>query len=299
MNKVAIIAEYNPFHNGHVFQLQEAKKRFPNEKILIILSGKFVQRGEISLMPFKLKKEYALKHGADEVVELPFSYATQAAHVFAQGAVDTAILHGADKIFFGSESNDVTKMEQIAQIQKQNPQEYKISLRFFLKQGFSFPKSNALALKEISGTNFELPNDILGMEYIKHIVFNDLPIKAYSLKRTIDFHAEITIDNKFASASLIRQMIKNGDNVKQFSPVEFNFPIDYIENHYFEFQEIVRRMPKEELGMIKLISEGMENLFKKHVESADYETFVNTTNSKRYTSSRIKRVMLYVLLQIK
>ncbi|MBY7705733.1 nucleotidyltransferase family protein, partial [Vibrio harveyi] len=85
---IAIIAEYNPFHNGHIYQLNYVKKHFPNEKIVVILSGKYTQRGELAVADFETRKQFALKFGADEVIKLPFKYATQAAHIFAQGAIE-------------------------------------------------------------------------------------------------------------------------------------------------------------------------------------------------------------------
>ena len=121
---VAIIAEYNPFHNGHIYQLKEAKRRWPNDKIIIIMSGEYVQRGEYAIASFEERKKYALKYGADEVIELPFEYATQAAHIFAKGAVLQAVKEGADKLFFGSESDDPKRLMTISKAIKDNEDQY-------------------------------------------------------------------------------------------------------------------------------------------------------------------------------
>ena len=294
---VAIIAEYNPFHNGHIYQLQEAKKRWPNEKIIIIMSGKYVQRGEYAVASFAERKKYALQYGADEVIELPFEYATQAAHIFAKGAVLEAYKAGADKLFFGSESNDANKLMEIAKIIKNHENEYNRVLKKFLKQGYAFPKAAAESLSKLIGNPITLPNDILGLEYCKTIIYENLPILPVSLKRTIDFHSQKT-QKEFASASLIRKMIYESKDVSKYTPMKFNKPIKRIEDQYSRFQEIVKNTPASELAKNQMISEGMENLFKKNIDASSYEEFINRVNSKRYTSSRIKRVILYVLLNI-
>lgn len=294
---VAIIAEYNPFHNGHIYQLQEAKKRWPNDEIIIILSGKYVQRGEYAVASFEERKKIALKYGADKVVELPFEYATQAAHFFAKGAVLKACQLGADKLFFGSESNDPQKLMQIAKAIKDNEKEYNHELKKFLKLGYSFPKAAAESLTKLIGKPISLPNDILGLEYCKTIINANLKMIPYTLKRTVEFHSEKP-NNKFASASYIRKLIYQNKDVSKYTPMKFEKHIPRIEDRYLEFQEIIKKTPAEELAKNKMISEGMENLFKKHIDAPNYNEFINRTNSRRYTSSRIKRTMLYVLLGI-
>ncbi len=296
---IAIIAEFNPFHNGHIYLLKKTKELFPNDEITIIMSGKYVQRGEIAILPFEQRKELAIKYGASKVIELPFEYATQAAHIFASGAIDIVNQNKIDKLIFGSESNDVNRLMRIAHYIYDNEDEYNVLLRKNLKKGNSFPKSANNALKEIANEDISLPNDILGFEYVKAIVRNKYDITPYSIKRTIPFHS-INPHHQYASASYIRELIFNDKDVSMYTPAHINNKkIDRIENHYSEFQKIVNDWSAQELSQIKLISEGMENLFKKHIHASTYDEFVSLCNSKRYTSSRIKRVMLYVLLKIK
>ena len=295
---IGIIAEYNPFHNGHKYQLKKAKEMFPDEKIIIIMSGKYVQRGEIAVASFEDRKNEALKWGADQVIELPFEYATQAAHIFAQGAVKIAYENKIDKLLFGSESNDPQQLLLIARTIKEREADYNKVLKQNLKQGFSFPLSSAAALSSLIGRPITLPNDILGLEYCKAIINNNYPIEVFTIQRTVGFHSEVP-SSEFASATYIRNLIYQKKDISKYSPMKIKEPIDRIENYYPEFQKIVRDTPAEELAKIKLISEGMENLFKKHIDAPTYDEFVNRTNSRRYTSSRIKRVMLYVLLKIK
>lgn len=295
---IAIIAEYNPFHNGHKYQIEYVKKNFPNDEIIIIMSGKYVQRGELAIASFEQRAAAALAAGADRVIELPFEYATQAAHIFAQGAMKIVAENKIDKLIFGSESNDINALLEIAEAIYYNEERYNSLLKANLKKGASFPNSAAAALQTLLGKSITMPNDILGLEYVKAIVFNNYPIKVYSLSRTIAFDASEP-QNQFASASLLRKMIFNQEDISNYSPMRFTNIPDRIENYYPQFQTIIKNTPACELAQIQLVSEGMENLFKKHIDAPNYETFVNRANSKRYTSSRIKRVMLYILLGIK
>jgi cytidyltransferase-like protein len=296
---IAIITEFNPFHNGHIYLLEKTKKLFPFDEIIIIMSGKYVQRGEISIATFSERKKIALKYGASKVIELPFKYATQAAHIFAQGAIEIIHKNKIDKMIFGSESNDVNRLIKIARSIYENEDKYNLLLKKNLKKGFSFPKSANNALIEITNEDISLPNDILGFEYVKAIIRNKYNITPYSIKRTIPFHST-KVKSKYASASYIRELIMTNKDASMYTPMRIDIKeIDLIEDHYYEFQEIVNTLTAEELSKIQLISEGMENLFKKHINAKSYDEFVSLCNSKRYTSSRIKRVMLYVLLQIK
>lgn len=294
---VAIIAEYNPFHNGHIYQLKEAKRRWPNEEIIIIMSGKYVQRGELAISSFEERSKFAIKYGATRVIELPFEFATQAAHIFAQGAMEIINKEGIDKVFFGSESNEPKRLMLISKTIHKHKDKYNKKLKEFLKMGYSFPKSAGASLEVLIGNPITLPNDILGLEYCKAIVENKYNIEPFTLKRTIAFHSEVP-STKFASASYIRNLIFDKQDVSMYTPMTFESIPERIEDHYKEFQDIVINTPAEQLANIKLISEGMENLFKKHIHSSSYKGFIEKTNSRRYTSSRIKRVMLYVLLGI-
>lgn len=145
-----------------------------------------------------------------------------------------------------------------------------------------------------------MPNDILGLEYVKTIINNNYDINIYCIDRQVGFHSDLIIDN-ITSASHIRKMIFNNDeNYKKFTPMRFDKLPDRIENHFDDFKKIVKNLSNDELSKIQMMSEGMENLFKKNIDKVNsYDDFVSLCNSKRYTSSRIKRVMLYTLLGIK
>lgn len=295
---IAIVAEYNPFHNGHIYQINYVKEKFPGEKIHIILSGNYVQRGEIAIASFDKRKKIALEYGADYVHELEFEYASQAAHIFAKGALAKINSLKIDKLIFGSETNDINEFINIAKIIKENQSKYQLFLKENLKKGFSFPKASSLASEKITGKYFKMPNDILGFEYVKQIIFNNYKITAFCHKRTNDYKSNKPI-GKYVSSSLIRKMIFEGKDVSKYTPMIFDQKPIRIEDLYFDFQTIIFNKTSQELRQFKLVSEGIENLFKKHINEKTYDDFIGKVNNKRYTSSRIKRIILYILLGIK
>lgn len=300
IQRVGIVAEYNPFHNGHIFQINWIKNKWPKAKIVVILSGKYVQRGEIAIASFYERSRICKEYGVDEVYELDFWHATQAAHVFAQGAIDKLYEVKVDAIVFGSETNNANAFKQVANLIYSNETKYYSLLRQEMKKGYSFPKANEIVCQDIVGKSFKMPNDILGLEYVKAIIKNQYNIEIYCIKRNVGFNSD-EINGNITSASHIRKMIfENNNEYQKFTPMKFNKIPDRIENYFEDFKKIVNKLTNEELKNIHLISEGMENLFKKNINLAStYDEFVSLTNSKRYTSSRIKRAMLYVLLQIK
>ncbi|RIV16764.1 nucleotidyltransferase [Mycoplasmopsis gallopavonis] len=299
--KIGIVVEYNPFHNGHIYQLNWIQKNFYNPKITVAMSQKYSQRGEIICVSYNQRKRIAKKYGVNKFVKLPVEISAQAAHIFAREAVLKLAKKGIEFLVFGSETGDVNLFLTIAKTIKNNRQEYNRLVKYYLKQGGnSFPRATNLALSELVGHDISMPNDILGLEYVKTIVDFDLPITPIAIKRTIDFHAEQT-NNNFASASLIRKMLLQNQNVSEYTPMKIvKIPQKrLIENTYPRFQKIIKNTSVEKLRELKMISEGIENLFKKQIDKPNYASFIEACVSKRYTASRIKRTYLFVLLGIK
>ncbi|WP_029513565.1 nucleotidyltransferase [Mycoplasmopsis primatum] len=292
---VGIIVEYNPFHNGHIRQIKWIKEKFPDEKIIAVMSNKFTQRGDLAVASFAKRAKIAKKYGVDKVLKLPFEETAQAAHIFAYNAVMKLYEKGKiDKLVFGSEIDNVDLMVDIATMLKEKNDEFYEKVRFLQKRDkISFPKASALAIKEISGHSFEMPNDILGFEYIKVIVNNNLPIKVYSIKRNIDFNSLEPQDN-YASATLLRSMIYDGLDISQYSPMTFDSIPKHINSYYESFQKKVLSS-KDKIKKIPVVSEGIENLLFKNISMPTYELFVEACTSKRYTASRIKRIMAWVI----
>ena len=167
MKSVGIICEYNPFHNGHLYHLQKVKEMFPNLPIVLILAGNFTQRGIPSILDKWDKTEIALHYGIDLVIELPFSFATQSADIFAYGAIRLLSLLQVDYLVFGSESNNIEQLTKLLPIV--NSAKYQELVRIYQKQGNNYPTSLNLALKELAGFSLTTPNDLLGFSYIKEI----------------------------------------------------------------------------------------------------------------------------------
>ncbi|AZG68970.1 nucleotidyltransferase [Mycoplasma struthionis] len=296
--RVGLIAEFNPFHNGHIYLINKIKELYPGCEIIVALSCDYVQRGELACVSFEKRKQIALEYGVSEVYELDFLTSTQAAHIFAEGSIKLLNTKKIDALVFGvSDTDDINKYIYAANAIKNNLETYNQNLKKVLKQGKSFISAAYESLGLLIGEE-NIPQDILGLEYTKYIVFNNLNIKLNCVKRTAS-HGSLEVNNQYASATKIRQMIENGEDVSMYTPMKIEYPFLKIEDKYPEFQEIVRSLDNTELAKIKLMSEGMENLFKKHIEAKNYNDFVEACTSKRYSHSRIKRVMLYTLLKIK
>ncbi|VEU76268.1 nucleotidyltransferase [Mycoplasmopsis columboralis] len=298
--KIGVVAEYNPFHNGHIYQLNWIKKQFPNSRIYVAMSYRYSQRGEFICMSWNKRKKYAKKYGANKFIKLKMNISSQAAHIFARESVLKLAKKGINYLVFGSEIGDATYLVNIATILKNNNAQYNQLVKKYLKQkGLSFPRATNLALQELTNEDISMPNDILGIEYIKTIVNENLNIVPIALKRTIDFHAQETVNN-FASATKLREMIKSKQDISKYTPVKISdIKFKDIASTYQRFQKIISKTPAKEIAKYKMISEGMENLFKKQINSPDYESFIKNCTSKRYTSARIKRAYLFVLHKIK
>lgn len=299
MLKIGLIAEFNPFHNGHKYLINQIKKQFKDCFLVVALSDDYNQRGEITIANFKERKLAALSNGVDKVIKLDLLSSTQAAHVFAKGAIDLLLKENIDILCFGvsDENADINTYITSAQQIKDNKIKYDQILKEYLNKGFSYAYSTLESLKKISNSKY-IPKDILGFEYTKYIINNNLSIKPFCFKRTIDSAAKHS-DGIYATGSYIRKLINNGLDYSKYTDMVIRQPIAKIEDLYSKFQQIVFSSSQSELSQILLMDEGMENLFKKNIYADSYEKFVNLCVSKRYTKSRIKRVILYTILDIK
>lgn len=206
-----IIAEYNPFHNGHKYQLETCRQMTGADYTIIAISGNFMQRGTPAILNKYLRAEMALLNGADLVLEIPAFYACGSAEFFAKGAVSLLDKLGVvDYLCFGSEHGDTNGLYQIARLLAEEPQSYKECLSAKLSQGLSFPAARAQALSQYPDFNEEIltsPNNILGMEYIKALLLRNSPIKPVTVKRLgADYH-EKEMDTLHSSALAIRHAV--------------------------------------------------------------------------------------------
>ena len=213
---LGIIAEYNPFHNGHLYQIQKAKEQTNADYVVAVMSGNFVQRGNTSIVNKWAKAEMALQNGVDLVIELPVLYATSSAENFADGAVKLLdSLKIVDFLSFGSETPNIQALDHLADILYNEPKEYKALLSIELDKGLSFPKAreNALMIylndqKNVK-TILSSPNNILAIEYLKALKRINSKIKPYTIGRFEADYNSRQFNGNIASSTAIRNIVKN------------------------------------------------------------------------------------------
>ena len=321
MEKVlGIVAEYNPFHNGHLYHLQESKKITDSNYTIAVISGNFTQRGNTSIVDKWEKANMAIKNGVDLVIELPLVYSISSAENFADGAIKILnSLNIVDYISFGAETNNISLLDKIATILYEEPKKYKELLSKNLDLGLSFPKAREIALISYLDNNndkeildeLSKPNNILGIEYLKALKKYKSSISPICVKRFKAGYNDLDVQNNIASASSIRNIIleNNFEELKKLIPnVSYDILIKNIENknyvkdiNIFEKQIIynLRKMSLEEISNLPDVSEGLEHLIKTAaISSNNLNDLINSIKSKRYTLSRINRILLYSLLNI-
>lgn len=319
MSKVlGIIAEYNPFHNGHLYHLQKSLQVTDSSYSVAIVSGNFTQRGSTSLVDKWTKAEIALKNGIDLVLELPLLYSISSAENFAEGAIKILdSLKVVDYISFGSESGDISTLNMIADVLYKEPKAYKNILSHELSKGLSFPKAreNALLmyLNDIRKFSNVLssPNNILGIEYLKALKKYKSNIIPVTIERYNSNYHDTSYRGNVASATAIRNIVKNNgwDILRKvvpentFSILLENIKVGHVvpDLSVFEKQIIynLRKMSIQEIAQLPDVSEGLENAIKNAANSCNSVIeFLNIIKSKRYTNTRLQRILVYALLGI-
>ena len=319
MGKVlGIVCEYNPFHNGHLYHLEELKKITGSNYSIAIMSGNFTQRGSTAIIDKWSRAETALKAGIDLVIELPTLYAISSAENFADGAIHILdSLKIVDYVGFGAETSDIDVLDNIADVLYNEPRAYKTLLSHELNKGISFPKAreNALLIYLNNIRKYvnvvSAPNNILGIEYIKALKKYKSIINPISIARFEAGHNDLSYHSNIASGTTIRNIIKNGnfDILRRLVPEStYSILMDNIKQTHivpdlsvFERQIFynLRKMSIEEIRNLPDVTEGLEFSIKKAANSCNsiYE-FLNIIKSKRYTSTRLQRILLYSLLGI-
>lgn len=291
MDAIGIVCEYNPFHNGHIYHIQKVKELFPDSILILCLNGYFLERGDISILSKEDKTQIALEHGVDLVIELPLFYGTQSADYFAEASIQLLWAIGITHLVFGSETTNIDYFTKIAIAQL--AEEFTIETT---KRGESYPKRLNLALQE---TNKFEPNDLLAISYIKAILKNNYSIKPVAIKRTNSYHDTISCDS-IISASNIREKIRQNVNITNYLPKKANENLKQVDFQLFFFLLKAKILTDHHLEDIMDVTEGLENKLKKeiiHVNS--FEELIEALKSKRYTYSRIKRMLVHILLGIK
>jgi len=320
MSKVlGIIAEYNPFHNGHLYHLNESKKITNSNFTIVVISGNFTQRGEPAIIDKWSRAKSALLCGADLVIELPVLYAISSAENFADGAIKILnSLNIVNYLSIGTETKDLSVLNNIATVLNNEPQIFKNELTKQLNNGLSYPKAreNALMMYFDYDKKYEniitTPNNILGIEYLKSLQKHKSNIVPYNIKRIEVQHNSTSFSNNIASGSAIRNILMNNkvENLSKFLPpesysilnqnIECGHIVKSLQSYEKQIIYALRKMDITEIANLPDVSEGLENAIKKATNSCNNLTdLINSILSKRYTATRIQRILLYALLNIK
>ena len=319
-NVLGIICEYNPFHNGHLFHLNESKKITNSDYSVAVISGNFTQRGEPSIVSKWIKTEMALKCGVDLVLELPTIYSISSAENFAYGAIKILnSLDIVDYLTFGSECGDITILDDIVQVLIEEPKAYRTLLSHELSTGISYPKAREKALLMYLANMrrfaniLSSPNNILGIEYLKSLKKQNSTIQPITIKRHESDHNNniFTSSSHFASGSAIRSacISSNIDNLQKYMPEDPFYLLEdclkkgnCVKNLSCFDKEILytlRKMSVSEIANLPDVSEGLEYAIKNAANSCNSVVELLTLiDTKRYTKTRLQRIFLYAILGI-
>ncbi|WP_411682986.1 nucleotidyltransferase [Clostridium thailandense] len=318
MNVTGIIVEYNPFHKGHLYHINKTKEITKCSHIIAVMSGNFVQRGAPAIVDKWTRAKTALMNGVDLVIELPLIYSLSSAEFFALGAVSILNNLGiVNNLCFGSEYGDPKILYNISKILSEESKEYKDILKEKLQLGLAYPSARSKALIEfinkynvenLSDFNLEeiisSPNNILGIEYCKNLIRLKSTILPFSIQRHGSCYNSSIFEGEFSSASSIRKFIKDTKNIsgiENYIPSNaYNLLLQQFKNNsVFPSEDLMLpylrykyTLYKETIENIPDVSEGIHNRIYKYLENAEnYENLINSIKTKRYTYSRISRIL--------
>ncbi len=301
-----IIAEYNPFHKGHMYHINETKKITDND-IVVIMSGNFVQRGEPAMTDKHTRAKMALRNGVSLVIELPVEYATGSADVFAKGAVNILDATGIiDTLSFGSEQGSTDIFDKISDILNNEPNTFKELIKNYLNSGLSYPSARTKALEEYMSLNLDFmnrSNNILALEYIRQLKKLNSSIKPVTVERIVSEYNSRSLSGEISSASAIRQALLDKD-ISALDSIPENC-IDLIKdkkipqlNDYTSILSYIlcTRSPSE-ISEYADITEGLENRIL-NTEFNSIDELITKTKTKRYTYSKLQKAILHIILGI-
>ena len=305
MKIAGVIAEYNPFHNGHAHHLRETRRRGNCDYVVVCMDGSFTQRGEPACMDKWARARLALKCGADAVFELPALWALQPADGFARGGVAVLGGLGCDLLSFGSEETDINLLKTLAEMRENEPPELRAALREGLAAGKSHARARGEAIAELLGVDAALlnsPNLILGTQYLREIRAQNMKMEPLPIKRIGNYHDAALGD--FASATAIRAAIHDG----KMEEARFCVPEPAREElrragrlHAMDdlLLHTLRGMPPEKIAEIPGVGEGLEQRIARCAqEAAGREELLEALKCKRYTRARLSRICACALLKM-
>lgn len=310
---LGIIAEYNPFHNGHLLHLEKSKEITKSKNTIVIMSGNFVQRGEPAVCNKQIRTKSALLNGADMVLELPLLYACSGADVFSYGAIDILNKTGIiDCLCFGSESGNISDFFEASEILYYESKLFKSTLSEQLKTGLSYPAARLKAISILLNKDMSFlgsPNNILALEYIKFLKMTNSKIQPFTIKREKAEFNSYEINGSIASATAIRNAVTNNqiDKLNLCIPENcFSLFLDSIlnfvpnlDNYSDILHYIIRTKSLKQLSEISDITEGLENRLLKYSDTFLISDLISKIKTKRYTFTKIQRALLHIILDIK
>ena len=311
MKTYGIICEYNPFHNGHIYQIEETRKQGATH-IVAIMSGNYVQRGDVAMIDKFARAKAAVSNGVDLVVEMPVVYSLSSANFFARaGVMMMGALGCVDGLSFGSECGDIELLKNaaMASINASKPEKVKP----LLEQGMSFPQAVqqviALDYGPIIASVFDSPNNTLAVEYLKAIKLLNLEFETYTVKRKGAEHDSPDPSEGIASASLIRQMIEDGEDISPYVPKETaelakeyeeKELLAYFDNLERELLYVLRSMIPPAIAECPDVDPGLANfIFRAGIDAKSLDEFLEIARTKRYTTAKIRRVLLNLYIGTK
>lgn len=306
MNITAIIAEFNPFHNGHRYLIEKARENGATH-IIAVMSGNFVQRGSPAIFDKFTRAKTALLNGIDLVLEMPLHISLSSAEMFGEGSVSLInSLNCVNSLYFGAECDDVSQLEKIADTLLCD--EFNQKIKVELSTGVSYPTARETAITDIMDGCYNdiisKPNNILAIEYIKAIKKIRANISPMLVQRVGVSHNSNTTCNEFASATALRAMIENCDDIEQYIPqpaldiynsADIN-SLKYAENAILAK---LRTMSESDFSALPDVSEGLEKRIVSAVASSTSLTeLYDNIKTKRYTHSRIRRIIMCAYLSL-
>lgn len=316
MEVMGIVAEYNPFHNGHNYHLTQTASLQSADGVIAVMSGNFTQRGEAAVFDKWTRAEMALRCGVDLVLELPAAFAVRSAGYFAQGAILSLAATGVvTHLSCGVESQSTAELEQLAVFLAQESPQFQAALQLQLQSGLSFPAARQKALQQlnISGADqLQTPNNILALHYLQTMQQEHLTMQPVFIPRLGNYHDEIVpaIDQGFASATAIRKLIAEESSIwKEQVPAPVQQIIHrQLQQGYLPMTNdcytqtifaLLRRSTPEQLALIAEMTEGLENrLYTAAHQTNTLDELCTAVKSKRYTYTRIRRTLMHLLLNM-
>ncbi|WP_100399434.1 nucleotidyltransferase [Bacillus sp. FJAT-44742] len=315
MKVTGLIVEYNPFHNGHLYHLQESRSSTNADIIICVMSGYFLQRGEPALVSRRTRTKMALAGGADIVVELPYAYSVQHASLFSRGAVAVLEAMGADTVVFGSEHGQITPFLELDSFLMDHQAQYESHIQSFVKQGMSYPRASSAAFSQLNPghdlPDILQPNNILGYNYVKAIRELKAKIKPATIKRIgAGYHEKEKNTQSIASATGIRhELIEKQNHLDAVANTMPSSSFDQLKedqdhqpdffhwNLYYPFlQANLLTASSSRLRGIYEAEEGLENRFISHAKQhSSFTAFIEAVKTKRYTWTRLQRLATHIL----